>query len=128
MNSLFLVFIGGGLGSLLRFLISTLVLRLKATSNWFAVATLSANILACVVVALGMIYISKHASPDDLKLKNFLIIGFCGGLSTFSTFSLETLHMLQNGQPMHAIINVLLNLLFCGLTLWFIFKSVGFSG
>ena len=87
MNAFIAIFIGGGLGSLLRYSIS---LGLKKYESGFPFATLTANILSCIVLGAAWIYFSRNTNyPDQTKL--LIMTGFCGGFSTFSTFSLETL-------------------------------------
>jgi len=88
MNYVF-VFIGGGVGSILRFALSN-ALGVYA----FPWATWIANMLAaCVIGVLVGLGIREH-QPSYWLL---LAVGFCGGLSTFSTFSLETLQLLRQG-------------------------------
>lgn len=107
------VFIGGGLGSMLRFAISK---WLGTSSTGFPYGTLAANMLSCLVMAVGWYYFNKH-SDLSTSYKLMLLVGFCGGFSTFSTFSMETLHLIQRGQIALAITYVGISISFCLLLL-----------
>ena len=108
MYSYFLVFIGGGLGSVCRFGIAEM---LKSYLFIFPLATFIANSLSCIVLGyfLGL---SLHAEGNAFQ-KSLIMTGFCGGFSTFSTFTNETLQLFQSGQILYAIANVVFNLVVC---------------
>lgn len=114
MNSWIAVFIGGGLGSMLRFGISR---WLGVPGSGFPWATFWANLLACLVLGLGFFYFTRKGEiPSHFQW--LVLTGFCGGFSTFSTFSLETLHLLQTGQTGLALMYVGSSLGTCLLLLW----------
>lgn len=117
MNILIYIFIGGGLGSLSRFGISKLLMN---NSN-LPIATLSANVLSCIVMGLGLSFYKEQLSENEV-LKSFLLIGFCGGFSTFSTFSLETFTLLKQGDLMWAIANIVVSVVLCVSILYFLVK------
>jgi CrcB protein len=94
MKHLLLIFAGGGLGSVARFLFGRWVNSFHQLN--FPFGTLAVNVTACFVLGL-VVSLSDHRqllSPDS---KIFWTIGFCGGFSTFSTFSLETAQLFQQG-------------------------------
>ncbi len=101
-----LVFVGGGVGSLLRY----------AFGLWFGASTLpkatfAANILACFIIGvLSGLYLRGQLN-DTLRL--LLVTGFCGGFSTFSTFSNETLQLLQQNHVSLAAANVVFSVFGC---------------
>ena len=114
------VFIGGGIGSALRFAISRLVLL--APQSIFPWATLISNVLASAILAVVVLRL-EHALQEDPLLKAFLAIGLCGGLSTFSTFSYENFILLRAGFAPFAIANMVLSIALC----FFVFQLVARS-
>ncbi|CDG97036.1 fluoride efflux transporter CrcB [Xenorhabdus bovienii] len=105
-NIIFAVFIGGGLGSVLRWLIS---FRLNNASTPLAVGTLTANCVGAFIIGLGLAYFNKATHLDPVW-KLMLTTGFCGGLTTFSTFSVEVVYLLQAGKIGWALSSILANL------------------
>ncbi|MDC9590179.1 fluoride efflux transporter CrcB [Xenorhabdus sp. XENO-10] len=107
MNIVFAVFIGGGLGSVLRWLIS---LRLNTPSSPIAVGTLTANCIGAFIIGLCLAYFNKATHLDPVW-KLMLTTGFCGGLTTFSTFSAEVVYLLQVGKMGWALLSILMNVI-----------------
>ena len=120
MNNLLLVFLGGGLGSIVRFGIYEFV-----RSNFktvFPVATLCSNIISCIVLGLVVgIFNEKIGSNPTLRI--LFIAGFCGGFSTFSSFSFETVELIRSGNTMIAIANVLISVIVCISLIYFLIKQ-----
>ena len=102
-----LVFVGGGIGSCLRYSLSLLL----PVSN-FPWATFAVNALASL--AAGFIAGSLlTGSPSNDHLRLLLLVGFCGGFSTFSAFSHENYLLLQQQQYLLFATNVLLQVIVC---------------
>ncbi len=99
MKSLVIVFLGGGVGSILRYLLG---LMLSGISEKFPYATLVVNILACVILGYLIGITSKGVLSTEMKL--FLMVGLCGGFSTFSTFSAESYQLFNSASSLTAII------------------------
>lgn len=110
-----MVFLGGGAGSVTRYALSLMAgglgLRLP-------LATLLSNALASVSLVAAIVWLQKNNLAHSLY-PFLLVIGFCGGLSTFSTFSWETFALWRSGHVTTAVLNVLLNLLLAiGSVFW----------
>jgi CrcB protein len=110
MKELLYVFIGGGLGSLARFLLGKWVNSFH-NSN-FPFGTFIINIVACFVLGfiIGLADQKQILSP---AIRLFLVVGFCGGFSTFSAFSSETLTLIQQGHNSTMLLYVLLSVVVC---------------
>lgn len=121
MKTLIAIFIGGGLGSVARYLISRLSILLFEEAL-FPVGTLVSNVLSSAILAIVVVYVGK----DYLQglWMPFLIIGFCGGFSTFSTFSYETFMLINENKWGWASANVLVSVITCILLIYFISKSL----
>lgn len=109
------VALGGMAGTLSRFFTSNWV-----SANWpqhFYGATLAVNIVGCLLI--GYLYGLFLLRPEvPLELRAGLIVGFLGGLTTFSSFSLDTLRLLESGQAPLAIGYALLSVLGSLLATW----------
>lgn len=103
-----LVFLGGGLGSLCRFSVGLAVEPLLPKFPW---ATMVANGLACIV--LGAVLGLNMAGNLSEERRLLLATGFCGGFSTFSTFTAETWGLFQNGHLLAALANIVGSLTVC---------------
>jgi fluoride exporter len=119
MNLLY-VFIGGGVGSLARYGLALFIPT--AIRVAFPLATLLSNVLSCVVLGLCIGYFSNKVAAEP-SLKVLIITGFCGGFSTFSTFSYETVDMMKNGYMMLAVINIAISMLACFGVVYFLSKN-----
>jgi fluoride exporter len=103
-----LVFIGGGLGSLVRYTISLIFNKLDSN---FPMATLVSNVVACFIIGILVGLTLRGQLPDRQRL--LFVTGFCGGFSTFSTFSNETIQLWMNGNTTYAFLNIIFSLILC---------------
>ena len=110
MKELLLVFFGGGLGSTVRFSLGRWVNALH--NQHFPWGTLVVNIVACFVLGF-VIGLADHKNVISASSRLFWTVGFCGGFSTFSTFSNETLYLIQSGFTLSLILYISLSLLLC---------------
>lgn len=95
MRTILLIALGGGLGSVFRYLTSQFVNRYFQL--YFPYATFATNILGCFLIGLFLGLLEKHDAAHP-NLKFFLVTGFCGGYTTFSTFSNENIQLFNANQ------------------------------
>ena len=97
-SSILLVGLGGSLGCALRYLVA---LAMQPLSVVFPVSTLIVNFVGCLVIGsiAGLVDASIALSSAS---RLFLVTGFCGGLTTMSSFVYETERLLRDGQTLHA--------------------------
>lgn len=110
MNQYVLVFLGGGLGSVIRFALGK-VIPIAWLGTSFPAGILTVNLLASAM--LGAVVAWSVNRPDAEPWRLLLGVGVCGGLSTFSSFSQDNLMLLQQGRVGAAFLNIGLNVLGC---------------
>ena len=110
-----LVFLGGGIGSSFRYL--NTVWTGKLFPSHFPIATLITNITGCLLIGI-LLGIAERQQVTSSDFKFFFVTGVCGGYTTFSAFSAESLNMLQNGQSFQAILYIAASLFIGILMTW----------
>ncbi|MDR3261439.1 MAG: fluoride efflux transporter CrcB [Tannerella sp.] len=102
-RAMILVGLGGGTGSVLRYLLSVVITRYFRTV--FPLAIFTVNVSGCFLIGilLGLLERSPFMNPE---LRFLFITGFCGGYTTFSTFSAENVGLFQSGHWLTALLYI----------------------
>lgn len=112
-----LVALGGALGSLTRYWINIAIVA--RTGEMFPWGTVLVNISGSFMIGL----LASLTGPEGRwavspEFRLFMLVGFCGGYTTFSSFSLQTLALLQTGDPVRAGANILCSVVLCLFAVW----------
>lgn len=113
MKTLLYIFLGGGIGSVCRYAVWMLVSRWVASP--MPLGTLIVNLTGSLMI--GLLWGSPFIAERDVYVK-LLIVGFCGGFTTFSAFSWENLILLRNGDMFTMILYALASVIVCLLAVW----------
>ena len=106
-----LVMVGGALGTLARYLVSTWALPVSSQLPW---GTIIINISGSLLIGFfGTLTLASGRYPASESLRLFVMIGLCGGYTTFSSFSLQTLDLMRSGGLARAALNIGLSVVLC---------------
>ncbi len=107
--------LGGSLGALMRFIISSSITA-KLDSN-FPYGTLTVNIIGSFIMGFLAMFLVERMGLDPL-LRLGIFVGFLGAFTTFSTFSMETLNLFEQGESLQALMNIIVSVLLSVLAVW----------
>lgn len=99
--------LGGALGAIFRYLLGQIIPKL---GSGFPIATFAVNLIGCFAIGLVVGLAGKHSNIDP-RVILFLQTGICGGFTTFSTFSLESLTLIEEGKIVIGILYIVLSVL-----------------
>jgi CrcB protein len=106
-----LVVIGGAVGSLARYALAVAALPISQSLPW---GTIAINILGSFVIGrFGTLTLANGRFPVSEETRIFVMVGLCGGFTTFSSFSLQTLDLLRSGAILRAAINIVASVVLC---------------
>ncbi|MEP7041856.1 MAG: fluoride efflux transporter CrcB [Dokdonella sp.] len=106
-----LVMLGGAIGTLARYVISVLAMPISRDLPW---GTIGINVTGSLLIGLfGTLTLAQGRYPASENLRLFVMVGFCGGYTTFSSFSLQTLDLLRNGSLVRAALNIGASIVLC---------------
>lgn len=114
-RTLILIAVGGGIGSILRYLTALLVQKYYASV--FPLATFITNVLGCLLIGLAIGFLEKNQITNS-DLKWFFITGFCGGYTTFSAFGYENISLLHNNNSALAFLYIGLSVIVGLFAVW----------
>lgn len=111
-----LIFLGAGLGGVLRYWISNSIYWIAGRQ--FPYGTLVVNVSGCFLMGLLFVLILERFDGIGPQLRSFLLIGLLGGYTTFSSFSIETLNLFENGAWLSGFLNIFLSMILCIVAVW----------
>jgi len=117
LNNYLLIFFGGGLGCLARYLISNGIYSLVGQN--FPYGTLIVNVTGSFLMGFLFIIILERIGEIAPALRMLLLVGFLGGYTTFSSFSIETFNLLEQGAMLKALLNIGISVISCITAVWF---------
>ena len=106
--TLLYIALGGSIGSVLRYLVTTQTSRLLG--NNYPYGTLIVNIAGSLAMGLFIGYLVKTL-PHSMELRSFIAVGLLGGFTTFSAFSLDAVNMIERGQMVEVAIYIALSVI-----------------
>ncbi|MEC9314410.1 MAG: fluoride efflux transporter CrcB [Pseudomonadota bacterium] len=115
MQQLIAIAIGGAVGSVLRFMVSTNVHRLMGKD--FPYGTLTVNVLGSLLMGFLFIMLVER-QISSVELRSGILFGLLGAFTTFSSFSFETLALMESGDWVKALVNVFVSVSACLLATW----------
>lgn len=116
MNQSLLIFLGAGVGGVLRYWISHLVHF--ALSRQFPYGTMIVNITGCFLMGILFIVTTERVSTDGASLRSLLLIGLLGGYTTYSSFSIESMLLFENGRWISGLLNIFFTTTLCLFATW----------
>ncbi len=115
MINIMYIAVGGALGAVMRYLVSTGIHSILGRG--FPYGTLTVNVLGSFLMGYLFIFMIERSSLGP-EWRALILIGFLGAFTTFSTFSMETLNLLENGAIARAFANITVNVVTCILATW----------
>lgn len=115
LKAIVLVGIGGGMGSVLRYITSSFMTKYFPSS--FPWGTLSVNVLGCLLMGV-LLSLGERQSWMNNDLRLLWLTGFCGGYTTFSTFASENIQLWQSGQILTVIAYTIASVLLGLVAVW----------
>lgn len=109
MNKIIFIGIGGFIGAVMRFSICEIVQN-NLNTNSLPYGTLLVNLLGCFLIGI-LSYLAESGGFLDPTIHSFLLTGFLGALTTFSTFSSDTVNLFRDGALHLSLLNIFLNLI-----------------
>jgi len=115
MQNVIAIAIGGAVGAVMRYWVSNGVYNIMGRD--FPYGTLVVNVLGSFVMGILYVYLIERLAETSL-LRAALIIGLLGAFTTFSTFSIETLQLIENGEYIKMALNIILSVVVCLIAVW----------
>jgi len=111
-----LIFLGAGMGGVLRYWVSNMIYWM--TGRQFPYGTLVVNVSGCFVMGFLFVLIIERFDGIGPQLRSLLLIGLLGGYTTFSSFSIETLNLFENGAWLSGFLNIFFSIFLCIFAVW----------